>query len=263
MIVRAKGTGWLLISQPAHAWLAGKLAAAWGNKTFSRLSPFEAVVLATRLHDIGWLDWDTSPRIGEDGQPVNFLDTDLAETIPIWQRAVKQVALLDPYAALLVSKHASTIYRRRKERVADPPGQRSELEALLAEHEAIQETFRAQLASHPVYGPAVEPDRLNAAYRWLRTCDLLSLALCTDYLPPSGKIEAVPGNDPAQLIAVHYDRPKPFEIQLDPSPFGNTPLQLMIQARHLKEKTYPSQAAYATALEQAPWLPQTVIVSAV
>jgi hypothetical protein len=55
MITRPEGNGLLLISQPAHAWLAGKLAAAWGNGDFVRPWPFEAVILATRLHDIGWL----------------------------------------------------------------------------------------------------------------------------------------------------------------------------------------------------------------
>jgi len=260
MIVRHERNGLLLISQPAHAWLSGKLAAAWGNEIFAKPSPFEAVILATRLHDIGWLDWDAAPRLGEDGEPVNFIDTNLAETFPIWRQAVQRMSLLDPYAALLVSKHASTIYRRRRERDVDPPKQRTELQASLAEHKTIQETLRAQLADHPVYGPAVEPDRLKAAYRWLRACDLLSLALCTEYLPAEGVIEAVRGSDPVEFIQIRYSRPKPFELRLDPSPYSKAPLQLTIQTRFLKETTYPSPTAFMAALEQAPWLPQSVVV---
>jgi hypothetical protein len=170
------------------------------------------------------------------------------------------MSLLDPYAALLVSKHASTIYRRRRERDVDPPKQRTELQTSLAEHKAIQETLRAQLADHPVYGPAVEPDRLKAAYRWLRACDLLSLALCTEYLPAEGVIEAVRGSDPVEFIQIRYSRPKPFELRLDPSPYSKAPLQLTIQTRFLKETTYPSPATFMAALEQAPWLPQSVVV---
>ena len=258
MIVRREGRGYLLISQPAHAWLAGALAAAWGNERFTRPAPREAVVMATRLHDIGWLAWDAAPRLGEDGRPVSFLDTNLDETIPIWKRAVRKVSLLDPYAALLVSKHASTVYRRRLERGADPTEQRAAVEASLAEQAAIQESFCRQLADHPVYGPATEPDHLSAAYRWLRACDLLSLALCTDDISSSGVIEAVQGTEPVKFSKIRYERPRPFELRLDPTPFS-APLRLEIQTRYLSESTYPSQAAYLTAVEQAPWVTQALI----
>ncbi|UCG26086.1 MAG: DUF3891 family protein [Chloroflexota bacterium] len=262
MIVRREGRGYLLISQPAHAWLAGELAAAWGNERFARPSPPEAVVMATRLHDIGWLAWDGAPRLGEDGRPVNFLDTTLSETIPLWKRAVEQVSLLDPYAALLVSKHASTIYRRRLQRGADPPEQRAAVAAQLADHAAIQAAMSRQLASHRVYGPAVEPNRLNATYRWLRACDLLSLALCTDDIPAAGMIDAVVGIEPVKQVQVRYERPQPFELRLDPTPFAG-PLELEIQTRRLTESTYPSQAAYLAAVEQAPWTPRRIIVSGI
>jgi hypothetical protein len=55
MICRPHAAGWLFISQPAHAWMAGELATAWGNAQFALPTPREAVILATRLHDIGWL----------------------------------------------------------------------------------------------------------------------------------------------------------------------------------------------------------------
>jgi hypothetical protein len=260
MIVRRDGSGWLLISQLAHAWLAGELAVAWGNKHFARPSPREAVIMATRLHDIGWLAWDAAPRLDQEGQPVNFLDTSLDDTIPIWRQAVRQITLLDPYAALLVSKHASTIYRRRLERGADPPEQRAVAMAQLDEHAAIQDSLCLQLADHPGYGPAVDPDRLNTIYRWLRACDLLSLALCVDEMPASGSIAAVVGTEPIAYTHINYSRPGPFQLQLNPTPFA-TPLRLTIQARRLEETTYPNQLAYLAALERAPWVRQTVIVS--
>lgn len=260
MIVRHDERGWLLISQAAHAWLAGRLAATWGNEGFARPAPWEAVIMATRLHDIGWLELDAAPRLGEDGRPVNFLDTTLDETIPIWRRAVRQLSLLDPYAALLVSKHASTIYRRRLERGADPPEQQAMVEAQMEEHATIQESFRLQLAEHAVYGPAVEPDRTEAAYRWLRACDLLSLALCADEMPAAGSIVAVPGTRSIEPRRISYTRQGPFKITLDPMPFPAT-LELTIQLRRLSETTYPNQAAYSAALERASWATQSVVVS--
>lgn len=260
MIVRCDRNGWVLITQPAHAWMAGELAAAWGNERFASPLPREAVITATRLHDIGWLAWDAEPRLGEDGRPVNFLDTTLAETIPVWRRAVEQVSLLDPYAALLVSMHASTIYSRRLERGADPPERRAVLKSQQEEHAAIQESFRLRLSDHADYGPAVEINYLNAAYRWLRACDLLSLVLCVDQMPAVGTINAFLGAQPMEPIQINYSRPRPFEIMLDPTPFA-APLELEVQTRRLTEITFPSQATYLAALEDASWETQTVTVS--
>jgi len=261
MICRREKDGWLLITQPAHAWLAGELAAIWGNAKFARPAPFDPVVLATHLHDIGWMDWDTSPRLGAGGHPVSFLETTLDETIPIWQSAVRQVSLLDPYAALLVSMHASTIYRGRLERKIDPPGDRLNVELVLAEHEAVRSTLRKQLSVLSAYASASQPEQIFRAYRWLRVCDLLSLALCADFMPQSGEIESVPGRDPDELINVNYSRPNPFELHLDPFPFKEPSIQMTIQSRRLADLTYTNHADYLTALESSPWVPQTVRVS--
>ncbi len=261
MIYRAEAGGWRLITQPAHAWLAGELCALWGNQAFATPSPFEAVVLATRLHDIGWLSWDATPRLDESGRPVNFLDTTLTETIPIWRQAVQQIRLLDPYAALLVSKHATTIYSLRLERGADPPESLEDLRALLAEQEDFRQELVESLADHPLYGPEGDPQRLQAAYRWLRVCDLFSLAICADMLPTSGEIKHVPGSDRSDFGIVRYQRPRPFELVLDPFPFAHPSLELSIQTRLLEQPSFPDQATFLTALEQAPWLSQKITVS--
>jgi hypothetical protein len=261
MIYRAEADGWRLITQPAHAWLAGELCALWGNQHFDAPSPFEAIVLATRLHDIGWLSWDARPRLDENGRPVNFLNTNLSETIPIWRQAVQQLRLLDPYAALLVSKHATTIYTLRLERETDPPESLDDLRILLTEQEDFRQELIESLADHPVYGPEIDPERLHFAYRWLRVCDLLSLALCADMLPDSGEIKHVPGSKSSDFGVIHYQRPKPFKLILEPYPFSRSPLQLGIQTRFLEQAAYPDQDTFLLALEQTPWLPQKITIS--
>lgn len=262
MICRHEKGGWLIISQLGHAWLAGELAAAWGNEDFTGPTPRSAVILATHLHDIGWLDWDAAPRLNPDGQPVNFLDTNLEETIPMWRQGVQQVATIDPYAALLISEHARTIYRRRLERQTDPPEKQSEVKALLAEQSAVQERFRAQLADHPIYGPSTGSEHLHAAYRWLRACDLLSLALCSDALPQSGEIANVPAGGPTDLQSIHYTVTGPFSLVVTPSPFARSILQQTIQARWVAELSYPSQEAFHAALRHAPWVDKTITIQA-
>lgn len=96
------------------------------------------VIVATRLHDIGWAEWDAAPRLGVDGQPVNFLATTLAETIPVWRRGMRLVGVIDPVAALLVSQHATRIYERRWERGMDGA---EELAGLLDEQTAVRQQF--------------------------------------------------------------------------------------------------------------------------
>src|SRR5579875_1229094 len=41
MLVREDDGGVLAVGQPAHAWLAGQLARAWGNERFGAVEPWE------------------------------------------------------------------------------------------------------------------------------------------------------------------------------------------------------------------------------
>jgi hypothetical protein len=267
LICRRDGEGWLLITQPAHAWLAGELAAAWGNDSFVTPSPRAAVILATHLHDIGWLGWDGAPRLDEAGQPLNFLDTNLDETIPIWRRGVEQASLLDPYAALLISLHATTIFRRRLARKADPSAQEAKVSEMLAEHESRQEIMRESMAGHPHYAPAVDEEPLRVAYRWLRICDLLSLTICADMLPPSGVLNHVPGANGGDFTRLEYEVRAPFTLALNPWPFAvqttSAPaLEFFIQTRRLKERTFTSRPAFLEALERTRYAPRKVSILA-
>jgi hypothetical protein len=250
MICCAESGAWLIIAQPAHAWLAGQLAANWGNNDFATPEPREVVAIATSLHDVGWQEWDTAPRLHSDGRPVNFLETTLDETREVWLRAIARVALLDPYAALLVSMHASTIYRKRLERGVDPP---DEVQTLLDQTVAEQTALQARLEGHPQYIGAVEQDSLEANYRILRVCDLISLALCTGPLR-EGIIENVPGAHFRERVSLHYAPANENVLTLSPYPFSGSPLTVSVAARSLSESVYPDESAYHTALGEAPWV---------
>jgi hypothetical protein len=151
---------------------------------------------------------------------------------------------------LLASMHTSTIYGRRHERGADLPEERSELEALAAEQVLAQEKFRHALADHSLYGPEVELDKLSIANRWLRVCDLLSLVVFVDVMAPLGAIEAYLGVNSREIVQIHYERPRPFEVRLDPSPFVERKIDLVVQTRSLRQDTFKSQAAYLAELEK-------------
>jgi hypothetical protein len=251
MICRSEADRWLLIPQLAHSWVAGQMAVSWGNENFALPSPGEAVVMATTLHDIGWIEWDTAPRLKPDGRLVNFLETSLDETRQIWRRGIFHVGLLDPYAALLVSMHASTIYRRRLERKADPLARQEALQSLLDEATATQADMIARLKGHPLYAQAVEPTRLKANYRILRVCDLLSLLLYTKPLV-EGDIIDVPGADYRQRVTLHCTPLDERTLAIEPFPFSLPQLTVSVNARSLAQPVYPNLSAFHTALSQAP-----------
>ena len=46
MLYREESGDRIAISQPAHAWLCGQLARAWGNELFGEVTPLEEVCLA-------------------------------------------------------------------------------------------------------------------------------------------------------------------------------------------------------------------------
>ena len=51
----------LVVGQPAHAWVSGQLARAWGNAAFPAPAPREPFCLAAEQHDVGWADADLEP----------------------------------------------------------------------------------------------------------------------------------------------------------------------------------------------------------
>lgn len=253
MICRREQDGWLLISQPAHAWLAGDLAANWGNAEFESPVPRAPVVLATRLHDIGWAEWDAQPRLNEQGRPVNFLETTLEETHPIWDRAIEKVGLMDPYAGLLVGMHAETIYRRRLERSADPLKSQQEVRERIEELEQHQAAVRAELHDHPSYIKKEAVANLEANYRILRACDLFSLAVCTGEFP-SGVTEQVPKRYHSDHVPLGYSLSSEGDLQISPYPFTDSPTKLSLSARKVVPSTFGDTEEFWAALQTSEWV---------
>src|SRR5919108_2887062 len=132
MLVRRDG---LIIGQPAHAWVSGQLARAWGNEAFPAPSPREPVCLAAEQHDVGWADADLAPALGPEGRPRSFLEQPRPAHVAIWRGAARRMLAQSRYAALLVSLHGTSLYSR-VDALAEPAEvQAAILEYLAAEHE--------------------------------------------------------------------------------------------------------------------------------
>ena len=114
MLKTKRGPQVWLITQPAHAELAGQMAVHWGNEEFAVPGRFAAsadperlrreVVLAVAEHDSGWWEWEADPPLSaEDGLPQGLgevLENPVAG-MERWRLGIPRLAEAHPYASLL------------------------------------------------------------------------------------------------------------------------------------------------------------------
>jgi len=191
--------GKVAVAQPAHAWISGQLARAWGNERFGQVHPWEEVCLAAEQHDVAWLEWERQPTIDpETGYPHTFMSLDMPTKLALWADGPDVLLGQSRYAALLVSLHGSRLYRE-------------------LDRGAFEREVRATLDA-----PDEEIER-NRRLVW--AWDNLSLALLLDWAPHT--VEQVPGA--RELIDVHLSQ----EGRLEPWPFSTDRVELRCDGRLL------------------------------
>ena len=254
----------LIIGQPAHAWVSGQLARAWGNDAFPAPAPREPVCLAAEQHDVGWADADLAPRLGPAGRPLSFLEYPRAEHVAIWRDAPQRLLAQSRYAALLVSLHGTSLYAR-----VDPAGYEPAVAAAIRDYVNGQRALQAQL------GAGLDAEEVNRNRRLILAWDRLSLALCQG---DATRLEDVPGADGARAIRVEPaggDEPAPTRIRddravpagvatarfiADPWPFTAAQVVVGCEARELRG-SYADAARLRAALASAPWVPLRFVLS--
>jgi Protein of unknown function (DUF3891) len=245
VIVRPEAEGWTLIRQNDHAIHCGAISRAWRNGRHGDHSVGPSLEKAATEHDLGWVDTDSKPRVDtESGAPLNFTLVSEADHTDFYTGAVRHIAASDPYAAYLVSLHASGLYNRRfgwnglkpvDWTSIGPRGlellttQRSFRESLLAELEAGLHEFEATWRN----------------YMLLETFDFLSLATCLGF--ETERCGPVPTND-GQWTYMTVRRQGPFEVSLDPFPFAGSELMLEIPCVHLAVERFASDTELRSLL---------------
>ena len=235
MLLREDGDAVVAIGQPAHAWLSGQLARAWGNDRLGDVAPREEVCLAAEQHDVGMAAWDLSPTFNPNtGRPHAFTEMPVATHLELWTAAPSRLLAQSRYAALLVSMHGVALYERRNVD-AMPPADADGVRAYLAGQRALQAELLASLGADRA---AV---RRNQRLIW--AWDFLSLALCLDWAPT--EIGGVPSaGDPLTLSLRH--------ATIEPWPFAADRVTLHTEGRRL-EGRFADEAAMRSALSAAPW----------
>lgn len=252
MLFREDARGLILVTQPAHAFLSGQIARAWGNHAFGSVDPFADVMLAADQHDIGWNAWEAAPTLNpRTGRPHRFFDLSVEEHLGLWRGAAARVLPQSRYAALLVSGHITGLYARRDGSGADPADARRIAE-FLAREAAFQKDLLASLRADPYYAPYTTHVAVARNQRLLAVWDRLSLALCGG-LGDLREIENVPRDEGTPTIRVSPLAGSTDEATLDPWPFNREQVELVFEGRRFPF-TFLDQDQMRAALKSASWV---------
>jgi hypothetical protein len=230
----------LVIGQPAHAWVSGQLARAWGNAAFPAPEPHEAVCLAAEQHDVGWADADLAPLLGPDGRPRSFLQYPRPAHVAIWADAARRLLAQSRYAALLVSLHGTSLYER-----IDAGAQPPEVAAAIRAYLSGQRDLQAQLAA------GLDPAQVDRNRRLILALDGFSLALCHERAATLERVPAATGSATLRVEPAGEDRAR---FTVDPWPFADDRVVVGCEARRLPG-TFADEAGLHRALAAAPWVP--------
>jgi hypothetical protein len=214
MVLRDDAAGAVAIGQPAHAWLCGQFARAWGNERFAAPEPLDDVALGAEQHDLGWAVRDRAPVFNPDtGLPQTFLEAPPEITFELWRHGPPRLISQSRWAALLATMHG-----RRLTDLRGPDALTPEAAAVIG---ALRDesTFReAQLTTALAADPAQVARNSGLLWFW----DGLSLGLLLDWAPRTfaGVPSAGGGAVEIELRAVAQRDGLPT-LSLEPWPFAD------------------------------------------
>ena len=225
MIVRHENGDFLLVTQPDHAALSGRIMAAWRADGLPASPRRETVLLATREHDNGWTEVDHRPRLdAAGGRPQHFMNAPDATKQGIWLRGVRRLEAVDPAAAALVAQHALALLD-----LHPPPGWERFRSAMTAE--------RDRILGNGAYDNDL--DALRADYRFVFLGDLISLVFCCKW------------SDVFRCENCTIAR-RGTTVRVAPDPFAGKTVELTVSARRLPARSYASDGALRAAFVRAP-----------
>ncbi len=273
MLRQETATGYYLITHPDHARLAAQFATHWGNEKFPKPEPRANVLKGIAEHDDGWKTRDGNPQITRQGKPSAFStelvgkysafeEIDLSDYLAVRERAVRQIAGEDAYAALLIALHTHNLLTQHADRSTIAPDQLPLLDNFLEQQKIFQQSLRDQIAKNPSSMPQqTSGATIEDNFHLLQATDNLSLLACVDFRQPANLLHALPQvQGPHTEVKVKSAGERHFV--LDPYPFDESHLTFQFPARHITLKLFESHAALQAVYAAAPLETLTVTVTA-
>jgi Protein of unknown function (DUF3891) len=231
MIVNLQADGWEIIYHRAHALLAAQIGGNWNHdKTPVRL--YETLA-AISHHDDLEKEWEET-LLTPAGAPLDFtLESD--PDIDQMRRHAENALYRGRWVALLTSMHLSFLNEGRVEEYPE-----------LAEFVAQQRQNQAQWLE----ALEVSREEAEAAYRFMRWCDRLSLILCQQQIPDAGRhLEVQVGPQGDRYSVFQRDNGR---LGLVPWPFSNAEVTVNVEAIRVQQLKFDSDEALVDALKTAP-----------
>lgn len=235
MIVRPFRGRLLVVRQTDHMTVSGRLADAWGNDRFARPEPFGPLALAAAEHDVGWAEWEATPKVDPaTRRPYQFTDMPVEEHLNFYQRGVSAVAAKDAHAGLLVNLHCQGFHNQRFGTTPDMPSrQLPHVEAA-----ALRKALVGLQSQQRTLGRRVRVDSatLWTQYELLQIVDRLSLYLCMPLLQETTMGPVPDGGATAYLnLSPSADG---STVAIGPWPFRETAVMTEVVGRLVSDRDY-------------------------
>jgi len=210
MILRRDGEAWLCIQQMDHAAMAGDVMVRWD--ALAAHPRRDAILLAVRQHDNGWIEEDALTHVDGSGEPLDFMSVPVPVKHRIWPRAVARLEREHPYEAALVAQHALTVHGQQRRDAAWRP------------FFETMESLRSRLLDRA--GPWANA-ALDEDYPYVQLGDQLSLIFCNGWTVPFPR-----HGGRSQLTG--------RTLVTTPDPFGGAIVPLEVAARRIPARRYDS-----------------------
>lgn len=250
MIVQSDGDGLLVFRQTDHALLSGAFATAWGNEVIPPPPRREQALIAASRHDDGWAEWELSPKVRADGEPVDFIRVPVSDHAALYKRGVDLVEAEDDFAGLVVSLHFDRLYTRPFHPGMDPRIDHLSGDALaLAQaHVAGERERQAQLLAGMDEAAQADADE---CWRLLQVWDRLSLLVCMNRIGPGVKQTLPPIATSDGDVQITATGTKDGDLVVDPYPFAAPETFFDIAYTRTDRSKWKDDASYRRDLRTA------------
>lgn len=241
MIVAPLADQLLLITQNDHAHFASELLSVWRTDGLPEHPRRREILFAAREHDNGWREVDSAPvcRL-TDRRPHDFMTVPKDLRQEIWRRGTRRFAQREPFAALLILRHALQLHRAHRDD--------SDWEHLFGEWQELE----AELSE----AAATDPTILEADYPWIDLSDQLSLATCNRW---TDRIEAY-GFSAELSLDSDNSLASGNVLTIDPFPLAGV-TTFRVACRAIPDRDYSGDADLAVELATARWQELTVRIA--